>query len=94
MTDWNREPKPKNLPSPEEAAKMCALLEVEPEDILTEQADIDLVRSLLVEQKEPSTTQEGRGLDAEFIRLFKALTPEQQERELAYLRELTGGRDI
>lgn len=44
------------------------------------------------EQKEPPPTPEGEGLDAEFMRLFQMLTPEQQARELAYLRELTGGR--
>lgn len=93
VTDWNRKQKPKNLPSPEEAAKICVLLEVEPEEILTEQADVELVQSLLDAQKEPPPTPEGGGLDAEFIRLFKMLSPEQQARELSYLRELTGGKD-
>lgn len=66
VADWNRKdengnPKPKNLPSPEEAAKMCILLETTPEVILlnkgaTEaetaklQADITLVRDLLDQQ--------------------------------------------
>lgn len=66
VTDWNRKdkdgkPKPKNPPSPEEAAKMCILLETTPEVILlnkgtTEaetaelQADIALVRDLLDQQ--------------------------------------------
>lgn len=45
-------------------------------------------------QKEPPPTQQGGELDAEFIRLFQMLTPEQQARELAYLRELTGGRGM
>lgn len=39
VTDWNRrekdgKPAPKNLPSPEEAAKMCLLLQTTPEEIL------------------------------------------------------------
>lgn len=67
VTDWNRKdkdgkPKPKNPPSPEEAAKMCILLETTPEVILlnkgaTEketaelQADIALVRDLLDQQR-------------------------------------------
>lgn len=68
VTDWNRKdkdgkPKPKNPPSPEEAAKMCILLETTPEVILlnkgtTEaetaelQADIALVRDLLDQQRQ------------------------------------------
>ena len=52
VADWNRKdengnPKPKNLPSPEEAARMCAILQVEPEEILAEPSDIELVRSLI-----------------------------------------------
>lgn len=77
VTDWNRKdkdgkPKPKNPPSPEEAAKMCILLETTPEVILlnkgtTEaetaelQADIALVRDLLDQQrtkKAPTETSE------------------------------------
>ena len=77
VTDWNRKdengnPKPKNPPSPEEAAKMCILLKTTPEVILlnkgaTEeetaelQADIALVRALLDQQgakKAPTETSE------------------------------------
>lgn len=77
VTDWNRKdengnPKPKNPPSPEEAAKMCILLETTPEVILlnkgaTEaetaelQADIALVRGLIDQQgakKAPTKTSE------------------------------------
>lgn len=77
VTDWNRKdengnPKPKNLPSPEEAARMCVLLQTTPEVILltkgaTEaetaelQADIALVRDLLDQQgakKAPTETSE------------------------------------
>lgn len=50
-----------NLPSPEEAAKMCALLGVEPEEILTEPADIELVRGLMEKdaKKTPGINAEG-----------------------------------
>lgn len=77
VTDWNRKgkdgkPKPKNPPSPEEAAKMCILLETTPEVILlnkgtTEaetaelQADIAIVRDLLDQhgtKKAPTETSE------------------------------------
>lgn len=56
VTDWNRKnkngiPTPKNLPSPEEAARMCAILQTTPEEILVEQADIELVQSLIDSQK-------------------------------------------
>ncbi len=44
VTEWGRG---HNLPSPEEAAKMCTLLCVAPEEILAEPADIALVKSLI-----------------------------------------------
>lgn len=56
VTDWNRKDengnsKPKNLPSPEEAARMCLLLNTTPEEILTEQADIELVNGLIEQER-------------------------------------------
>jgi transcriptional regulator with XRE-family HTH domain len=39
----------------------------------------------------PAPPQESE-LDAEFIRLWRQLTPEQAERELAYLRSLADGK--
>lgn len=66
VSDWKRS---KNLPSPEEAARMCVLLNSAPEDILlgtgeTEvetaklQADIALVRDLLDQQRAESAKKE------------------------------------
>lgn len=57
VSDWNRKgkdgtPIPKNLPSPEEAARMCVLLQTTPEEILTEEADIELVRGLIEQERE------------------------------------------
>ena len=40
-----------NLPSPE-AARMCVLLQTTPEEILSEEADIELVRSLIEQERE------------------------------------------
>ena len=44
-TDWNRVKDgnwaPKNLPSPEEAARMCILLETTPEEILLHEGETD-----------------------------------------------------
>lgn len=56
VSDWQRTPHPKNLPSPEEAARMCAILQVTPDEILTEPEDIELVRSLIEAQKTPAPT--------------------------------------
>lgn len=63
VTDWNRRdkdgnPAPKNLPSPEEAARMCVLLQTTPEEILVEEADIELVRSLIEREREKGIKKE------------------------------------
>lgn len=65
----------KNLPSPEEAARMCVLLQTTPEEILTNPADIELVNSLIEAERgkapEKGTPAEvGGGKDAllDFIR--------------------------
>lgn len=62
----------KNLPSPEEAARMCVLLQTTPEEILVEQADIDLVNALLDNEmaKEKSPAQVGEGLSPIVRELF------------------------
>ena len=44
----------RNFPSPEEAARMCVLLQTTPEEILTEEADIELVRGLIEQEREKS----------------------------------------
>ena len=49
VTEWGRN---HNLPSPEEAARMCVLLQTTPEEILSEEADIELVRSLIEQERE------------------------------------------
>lgn len=54
VTEWKRN---RNLPSPEEAARMCVILQVRPEEILTEQDDIELVSKLLESQKEKPLAQ-------------------------------------
>lgn len=98
VTDWNRKdengkPKPKNPPSPEEAAKMCLLLNTTPEEILlTEgetaeetakrQEDIALVRELMEEmqgaKKAPATEGEGISEDRKaLLDIVYSLTDEQ-----------------
>lgn len=48
VTDWGRN---KSLPSPEEAARICAILQVEPEEILTDEKDIELVCGIIEKGK-------------------------------------------
>ena len=43
------------------------------------------------DENKPAPPEESE-LDAEFIRLWRRLTPEQAERELAYLRSLADGQ--
>ena len=61
----------RNLPSPEEAARMCVLLQTTPEEILVEEADIELVRSLIEREREKGIKKE-RPADGE------ALTPKDK----------------
>ncbi len=76
VTGWSNKPNPKNLPSPEEAARMCILLNTTPEKILlhegkdeTEtakcQEDIKLVWELVEKEKgiKKAPADEGEELD-------------------------------
>lgn len=69
-----------NLPSPEEAAKMCTLLGVAPEGILVEPADIELVRGLLETDAKKAPATKGEGVSAErkaLLDIVSSLTDEQ-----------------
>ena len=61
-----------NLPSPEEAVRMCVLLQTTPEEILTEQADIELVRGLIEQERE-------KGIKKDPIREDGVASPAAQE---------------
>lgn len=79
----------KNLPSPEEAARMCALLQTTPEEILTEQGDIDLVKGLLENDpgiKEAPAT-EGEGEKDALIKAVREIT--DKDTALAVFDELS-----
>lgn len=79
-----------NLPSPEEASKMCSLLSVEPEEILTEPADIELVKGLLEKDAKKSPGINAEGLSAARKALLDAvdgLTDEQCEKLLGIVLE-------
>lgn len=69
ITEWKRA---KNFPSPEEAVHMCAMLQTTPEEILTEQADIELVRGLLEQERE-------KGIKKDPIPKDEAVSPAAQE---------------
>lgn len=45
------------------------------------------------DEKNPAPTN-GDGLNEEFMKLFQALSPEEQLREIAYLRERVAGKDM
>lgn len=85
LTDWKRG---KSLPSPEEAARMCAVLNAMPEEFLTEQPDIDkvtalidgelqggakLVSQLSFGQKKDPTTISGDGVEVLKARIMGSL---------------------
>ena len=78
----------KNLPSPEEAAKMCTLLGVEPEEILTEPVDIDRVIGLLENGAKETPDPKNEGVDdkiAQFIRSASADELTEISRYIEYL---------
>lgn len=75
----------KNLPSPEEAARMCVLLQTTPEEILVKQDEIDLVNLLLdnnmAKGKAPATKGEDyTELQKAAIQFVLSLPPEKLER--------------
>lgn len=82
----------KNLPSPEEAAKMCILLDTKPEEILVEAADIELVRNLIAQEfggqsaKKPAVSEDD-GLTERQKQLI-TLVKTMDEKDLARLEKL------
>ena len=61
-----------SLRTPEEAASMCVLLQTTPEEILVEEADIELVRSLIEQERE-------KGIKKDPIPKDEAVSPAAQE---------------
>lgn len=61
----------RSMPTREEAARMCVLLQTTPEEILTEEADIELVRGMIEQEREKGIKKE-RPADGE------ALTPKDK----------------
>lgn len=83
ITEWKRG---KNFPSPEEAARMCAILGVDPADILLEQADINKVTALLdAERPKKNQPDEDDGLSQEFMIRYNGLSEENQKKVDEYI---------
>lgn len=94
VSDWKRG---KNLPSPEEAARMCAILQVEPEEILTEPSDIELVRSLIEQERgiKKDPTREGEVVSPVVQEIFDFLdsaSVEEIAETVKYIRYLKSQR--
>lgn len=86
VSDWLRTPS-KNLPSPEEAARMCLLLNTTPDEILTEPADIALVAGLIEQEQgiKKSPAPEGAEVSESKRKLLAAvdeMTDEQCDKML------------
>ena len=81
VTEWGRN---HNLPSPEEAARMCVLLQTTPEEILTEEADIELVRGLIEQEREKGIKKE-RPADGEAPDQDKLLEIVRDSQDMSFL---------
>lgn len=102
VSNWKRKDKggkwkPKNLPSPEEAARMCAILQVEPEEILTEPSDIELVRSLIEQERgiKKDPTFDGEAFDEdtrEIIEFLKHGSKSERDAVHAYVTVMKSKR--
>lgn len=98
VTGWSNKPKPKNPPSPEEAARMCVLLKTTPDEILLREGDtpeetakcledIETVRKLVeAEGSTPDSKTEGEDAQlAQLIAGFNRLSPQQKSAVLAVI---------
>lgn len=98
VTGWSNKPKPKNPPSPEEAARMCVLLKTTPDEILLREGDtpeetakcledIETVRKLVeTEGSTPDSKTEAEDAQlAQLIAGFIRLSPQQKSAVLAVI---------
>lgn len=98
VTGWSNKPKPKNPPSPEEAARMCVLLKTTPDEILLREGDtpeetakcledIETVRKLVeTEGSTPDSKTEAEDAQlAQLIARFIRLSPQQKSAVLAVI---------
>lgn len=94
VTEWGRN---HNLPSPEEVAQMCLLLNTTPEEILTEPADIELVNGLIESErakhakKLPATTGgEMTGTQRDAWELIQSWDDEKLKKFIAAAKAMLG----
>lgn len=86
VTEWKRG---KNLPSPEEAARMCAILGVEPAEILTEPEEITTVAALIDAERLSSNQPAKENKLAEaYLTKFGELSEENQKKVVEYIELL------
>lgn len=95
ITEWKRA---KNFPSPEEAVRMCVMLQTTPEEILTEQADIELVRGLLEQEREkgikkdPIPKDEAEDSETAELRDIWSSADENERRDLLKMARMLKSR--
>ena len=95
ITEWKRA---KNFPSPEEAVRMCVMLQTTPEEILTEQADIELVRGLLEPEREkgikkdPIPKDEAEDSETAELRDIWSSADENERRDLLKMARMLKSR--
>ena len=102
VTEWGRG---SNYPSPEEAARMCILLNTTPEEILLHkgkdeketakcQKDIELVRQLLENEKSIKETPDPKieGVDDKIVRFLRSASVEELMEVLRYIEFLESKR--
>ena len=95
ITEWKRA---KNFPCPEEAVHMCAMLQTTPEEILTEQADIELVRGLLEQEREkgikkdPIPKDEAEDSETAELRGIWSSADENERRDLLEMARMLKNR--
>lgn len=82
----------RNLPSPEEAARMCALLNAMPEDILLEQKDIERVRELIAQESEKNDLPKEVGTaKQQLVDTVMELSEQQCEKLMRIIEEVKSG---
>ncbi len=88
VSGWKYSP-PRNLPSPEEAARMCAILGVEPAEILTEPEEITTVAALIDAERLSSNQPAKENKLAEaYLTKFGELSEENQKKVVEYIELL------
>lgn len=108
VTGWSNKPKPKNPPSPEEAARMCILLKTTPDEILLREGetpeetakcleDIETVRKLVEAEgikETPDPKIEGVSAEAqEILDYIRDATPAELAEVCRYIGYLKSKRD-